>query len=178
MRQALVACACFCVPVVAPEELIAEDGGGAGIAPRMAIRSVTPSGAGPGDIVTITGVGFGDDPLALSVIAATQAFDPSQDPPPQPWIPLGVLSASDSEIRAVVGPVPPRPDPDPFKPGPILVGRGTGARGTCQPSLSRRRPRRSDLGVDSKRRDSVRRRARPVSLGVATSAGGIALALQ
>jgi hypothetical protein len=48
-------------------------------------------------------------------------------------IPLQALSASPTEIRARLGVV--RPD---AKPGPLMVGRGTGAFGTFTPAFERK----------------------------------------
>ena len=86
--------------------------------PQPSISGVDPSVVGVGDIVTIRGTGFGDDPDALLVMGACD-----------PAVPLQVIESSDSVVRARVGTVSPG-----TKPGPIRVARGVGLRGDMKPT--------------------------------------------
>ncbi|MEM7262251.1 MAG: IPT/TIG domain-containing protein, partial [Planctomycetota bacterium] len=95
------------------------------------ITSVAPNQGSPGDIITIRGSGFGQDPNAVSVGSALP-FDGAK-PPWCPWQPMEVIAISDTLMRVRVGPVPPEGGPVPnADPAPIIVTLGNGVRATCR----------------------------------------------
>ena len=87
-------------------------------APPLIIDTVDPPFGGLGDVITITGAGFGDDPDDLCVLV--------MDGPVS--IPMDVLAATDNEIKAQLGVVRPR-----AAPGPVMVAKGDGLRDVFQP---------------------------------------------
>src|SRR5262249_37219772 len=78
------------------------------------IDDFAPKRGGMGDIITITGGGFGQNPDNICAVIMDG----------QRSIPLQVLAATDTQIRAMLGPVAPE-----AKPGPIMIALGQGAAG-------------------------------------------------
>ena len=90
---------------------------------RLTIDEFTPDEGAAGDIITIRGSGFGNDPDDLCVVAM-------MGPERRCSLPMQVLDVNEdgTEIQVQVGPV--------FagaQPGPIMVARGEGAFGTFEP---------------------------------------------
>ena len=84
------------------------------------ITSVTPTTVQPGDILTIRGSGFGNNPDNLCVVLMDGGVS----------IPFQAIHATDGEIQAVVGEVHPA-----ARPGPIMVGLGMGGFGRFRPAF-------------------------------------------
>lgn len=93
-----------------------------------------------GDIITITGAGFGQNPNDLCVVIIDRSLVTTNPPPGGDlaagvvdgvrFIPLRALSAQDTLMTARMGPVPPD-----AKPGRIMVGHGIGQVGRFQPAF-------------------------------------------
>ena len=86
----------------------------------VVITGVTPTRGTEGDLITIVGTGFGNNPDNLCVVM--------MDGPGS--LPFEVIEATDTLLRARVGAV--RPD---TQPGPIMVGRGLGNQGRFRPAF-------------------------------------------
>ncbi|HSH17038.1 MAG TPA: hypothetical protein VLD18_13440, partial [Verrucomicrobiae bacterium] len=93
---------------------------------RPIITGVIPATARPGDLVTIVGTGFGNNPDNLCAVVM-DGFDPGSEPFDGRYIPIRVLSASPTRITGLLGPVP-----FDAQPGPIMVGLGHGNKGRPQ----------------------------------------------
>ncbi|MFN0133237.1 MAG: GC-type dockerin domain-anchored protein [Phycisphaerales bacterium] len=85
------------------------------------VSGFAPGGGPEGTIVNIFGCGFGDrvEDVCVGVRLG-----------PTGMIPMSVVAVSDTVIQARLGPVPPGATP-----GPIVVSRGSGVRGTFTPTL-------------------------------------------
>lgn len=97
------------------------------IVPNPVIHQVEPSEAFPGDSVRIAGVGFGDVPENLSVSISQEGGRS---------ILLRVVRASDSEIEAILGPVPVD-----ALPGDLTVCVGSGTRSKASDASEASTPR-------------------------------------
>ena len=84
----------------------------------VVITDFAPAEGGLGDIITINGRGFGDDPDDLCVVVMNG----------ENAVPMRALAASDTRVRVRVGAVRP-----PCIPGPIMIIRGQGAVGSFKP---------------------------------------------
>jgi hypothetical protein len=93
-----------------------------------------------GDVITITGAGFGQSPNNLCLVIVENSFVTTNPPPAGDlaagvvdgvrFIPLRVLSAEDTVMTARMGPVPPD-----ARPGKMMVGHGIGQVGRFQPAF-------------------------------------------
>jgi hypothetical protein len=88
------------------------------------VTGVTPNSGTTGDMVTIAGGNFGNNPDNICVVLVDG----------QRFIPLQAVSASDTQIRAVLGVVP-NDLAAPTHPLPIMVGLGHGNVGRFQPAF-------------------------------------------
>jgi hypothetical protein len=86
----------------------------------VVITDVRPAQGAEGDVITIVGTGFGNNPDNLCVVM--------MDGPGS--LPFEVIEATDTMLRARVGAVPPD-----AQPGPIMVGRGFGNEGRFRPAF-------------------------------------------
>lgn len=85
-----------------------------------AIDSFDPPQGGEGKVITIIGRGFGNNPDNVCAIVMNGDLA----------IPLQVQSASDTQIKAMLGPVTPD-----ARPGPIMIALGTGNKGFFKPAF-------------------------------------------
>ena len=94
----------------------------AGVLPARAqllrIDGFAPQAGAMGDIITIAGAGFGQNPDNICAIVMNDDLAS----------PLEVIEATDVQIRVRLGPVTPA-----AKPGPIGVALGRGGRGIFKP---------------------------------------------
>ncbi|MGE3109476.1 MAG: CHRD domain-containing protein [Phycisphaerales bacterium] len=88
--------------------------------PAPVINGFTPPQGHVGDIITIVGSGFGNNPDNICCVV----------PNGPNLIPLDVLTADDTVITARLGPVPPTATP-----GPIMLMLGDGTRGPFRPAF-------------------------------------------
>ena len=86
----------------------------------VVITAVTPVRGTEGDIITIIGTGFGQNPDNLCAVVMSGPAS----------VPMEVIEATDTQIRARLGAVPPGTPP-----GPIMVGRGLGSQGRFRPAF-------------------------------------------
>lgn len=90
------------------------------VAPQVQIASVNPPFGGNGDVIQITGIGFGTNPSDVAVFIADG----------QRAHPMTVLAVTPNQIQARVEPLPADANP-----GPVVVTRGIGLRGVMAPQL-------------------------------------------
>ena len=86
----------------------------------VVITAVTPAQGVEGDVITIVGTGFGNNPDNLCAVVMS---GPNS-------VPMEVIEATDTQIRAMLGAVAPD-----AQPGPIMVGRGFGNQGRFRPAF-------------------------------------------
>jgi hypothetical protein len=105
---------------------------------RPVVDGVTPAAGHEGDIITIHGRGFGNNPdnICAVIMEGGLNLDGSAGATAQSgllplrFIPLQALSVTPIELRARLGPVPPD-----AQPGPIMVGLGQGNMGRFRPAF-------------------------------------------
>lgn len=92
--------------------------------PPPVVTGVNPASGQPGDIIRITGSGFDPCPDNMCVVIMQVGNNVA--------IPLEVLTATATEMRVRLGPVPPAAA---GIPGQVMVGTGRGAKGRFDPVL-------------------------------------------
>ncbi|MBL9031770.1 MAG: hypothetical protein JNM80_08690 [Phycisphaerae bacterium] len=87
----------------------------------FSVTGFSPPQGGEGDIIQITGTGFGNNPDNICAVVMQG---------PENAIPLEVISATPTLITARIGPIN---ELEPPLPGQVMVGLGTGDRGAFTP---------------------------------------------